>query len=625
MVTLKVQNVHQPDAATAHFTRESPTFMLALLSFLPIVVVAWLLVLRRWPASRAMPLAYGVTALLALVVWKVPITRVAAATLYGLVTAATLLYIVFGAILLLNTLDQSGALQRIRQAFTNLNPDRRIQAIMIAWLFGSFIEGAAGFGTPAAVCVPLLVGLGFPAMAAVVSGMIIQSTPVSFGALGTPLLVGVGGGLENDPAVTQFLAEAGNPTWHAFLSEIGLKVATLHMIAGTFVPLLMVCLLTLYFGANRSWLEGLRVWRFALFASLAMTIPYWLVARFLGPEFPSLLGGLVGLAIMSVAARRRWFIPPDEPPWEFPPRGEWPEQWVGTLQADTLDSARPPISFGMAWLPYLLVSILLVLTRLPALPLQSWLQARSISFSELLGTNISVTVEPLYLPGTVFVVVSLATFFLHRVPMAGCRVAISRSVRTLISASVALVFTVPMVRVFIHSDLGTAGYEKMPLVLADGMADLAGGVWPLLAPTVGGLGAFVAGSNTVSNMMFSLFQFGVGQRIGVDPTWIVALQAVGGAAGNMICVHNVVAACAVVGLLGQEGAIIRRTLFPFLYYASFPAFVGYAIVWFPGKGMASLIPLALWVVLAMLLVTWFYRQDRRARFPPEDPSGVADV
>src|SRR5690606_3259354 len=110
---------------------------------------------------------------------------------------------------LLNTLEQSGGLQRMRQAFTNLTLDRRIQAIIIAWLFGSFIEGSAGFGTPAAVAVPLLVGLGFPAMAAVVAGMLIQCTPVSFGALGTPILVGVRDGLQNDPAVAQYAAAAG--------------------------------------------------------------------------------------------------------------------------------------------------------------------------------------------------------------------------------------------------------------------------------------------------------------------------------------------------------------------------------------------------------------------------------
>ena len=164
--------------------------MLSLLATLPIVAVALLLVLLRWPARRAMPIAYLVTAALGLLVWQVPVRQVAAASINGLVVAATLLYIIFGAILLLNTLRQSGAIQAIRSGFTNVTPDRRIQVVIIAWLFGSFIEGAAGFGTPAAIAVPLLVGLGFPAMGAVMAGMIIQSTPVSFGAVGTPILSG---------------------------------------------------------------------------------------------------------------------------------------------------------------------------------------------------------------------------------------------------------------------------------------------------------------------------------------------------------------------------------------------------------------------------------------------------
>ena len=98
------------------------------------------------------------------------------------------------------------------------------------------------------------------------------------------------------------------------------------------------------------------------------------------------------------------------------------------------------------------------------------------------------------------------------------------------------------------------------------MASIAGGAWPAFSSFVGGIGAFVAGSNTISNMTFSLFQFEVAQRIGADPTWVVALQAVGGAAGNVICVHNVVAACAVVGLVGREGDVIRITVWVFLYY-----------------------------------------------------------
>ncbi len=150
--------------------------------------------------------------------------------------------------------------------------------------------------------------------------------------------------------------------------------------------------------------------------------------------------------------------------------------------------------------------------------------------------------------------------------------------KTMLSAGAALVFTVPMVQVFLNSNGGAAGYQQMPIELAEGVAALAGNAWPFFSTFIGGLGAFVAGSNTVSNMMFSLFQFGVGERIGADPTWIVALQAVGGAAGNTICVHNVVAASAVVGLVGREGEVIRKTLIVFIYYALLTGSVGYGII-----------------------------------------------
>ena len=196
--------------------------------------------------------------------------------------------------------------------------------------------------------------------------------------------------------------------------------------------------------------------------------------------------------------------------------------------------------------------------------------------------------RPLYLPGTVFVVVSLITFYLHRMPVTAFRQAWRTSARTLIAASTALVFTVPMVQVFINSGGGSAGYREMPLALAAGVEALAGSAWPIFAPFIGGIGAAVAGSNTMSNMMFSLFQFDVGLRIGVDPTWVVALQAVGGAAGNTICVHNVVAASAVVGLVGKEGVVIRKTLVVFTYYALLSGALGYAIVWSSRKGPVNL-------------------------------------
>ena len=584
---------------------------LSILSLLPIITVAIFLVVLRWPASRAMPLSYAVAIVMALAVWQVPGAQVAAASVNGLILAGRLLFIIFGAILLLNTLQESGALKTIREGFTGISPDRRVQVIIIAWLFGSFIEASAGFGTPAAVAVPLLVGMGFPGMAAVTAGMIIQSTPVSFGALGTPILVGVNTGLSGDPAIQQYAVQLGYAEWNDFLAFIGLKVAALHAVAGTLVPLILVSAMTRFFGKNRSLVEGLQIWKFALFAALAMTIPYLAAAYFLGPEFPALAGSVIGLAIVVSAARKGFLIPAPENAWDFDQKDNWPAQWTGSIHPRDVTHHSGGMRMSRAWLPYAIVALLLLITRLPALPFGSWLQSVTISWPNIFGTGISASEQPLYLPGTIFIVASLAAWWLHQIPPASYKTSWTTSLRVTAAASVALIFTVPMVQVFINSDGGAAGYERMPIALADGVASLVGSAWPIFAPFIGGIGAAVAGSNTVSNMMFSAFQFDMGQRIAVDPTWVVALQAVGGAAGNMICVHNVVAASAVVGLLGREGAVIRLTLVPFVYYALLPGSLGYLIVWYSQTGPLNIGS----VLVALIAATALYMIIRGARAP----------
>ncbi len=563
------------------------TEILAVLALLPILTVAVFLVILRWPASRAMPLSYAVSAVLALTVWQVPAIQVIAASINGLSVAFTLLYIIFGAILLLNTLQESGAIKTIRQGFTDISPDRRVQVIIIAWLFGAFIEGSAGFGTPAAVAVPLLVGLGFPGMAAVTAGMIIQSTPVSFGAAGTPILVGINAGLSADPSIAEYAARIGYTEWTDFLAFIGLKVAILHTITGTLIPLILVSFMTRFFGKDKSLADGLKIWPFAIFAALAMTVPYLTAAYFLGPEFPSLVGSVVGLIIVVSSARAGFLMPKSNEIWEFDDRDNWPAQWSGTVELKDFSRQSGSMNLIKAWFPYVIVAVLLLASRVVD-PLRTFLQSCTITWNSMLGSTINMNaVQPLYLPGTLFIVASLTTLVLHKIPIKHYTKAWSTSLKVSAAASMALVFTVPMVQVFLNSTGGAAGYERMPIVLADGVAGLVGNAWPIFSTFIGGIGAAVAGSNTVSNMMFSLFQFDVGQRIAVDPTWIVALQAVGGAAGNMICVHNVVAASAVVGLLGREGSIIRLTLIPFVYYALLSGSIGYSIVSFSQKGILN--------------------------------------
>ncbi|MCA9031352.1 MAG: L-lactate permease, partial [Planctomycetaceae bacterium] len=372
----------------------------ALLATLPIVVVGFLLVGLRWPASRAMPLSYVTAVLLALFIWKVPAWNVLAASTKGLIDAAGLLYIIFGAILLLNTLHESGGLQVIRKSFLSVSPDRRVQVIIIAWLFGSFIEGSAGFGTPAAVAVPLLVGIGFPPLAAVVSGMLIQSTPVSFGAIGTPILIGVNTGLGSDAIKEDLLARGMD--LETAIQIVGFRVACLHALIGTLIPLIVITAQTRFFGRNKSWREGLVMWPFALFAALSMTVPYVLVARFLGPEFPSLFGGLIGLATVVTAARNGWFMPKGEP-WDFAPESEWPEDWKATTAVhspDKLETHANPPSLAMAWLPYVMVAALFVITRLSVLPIGGWLkQVDLVKSTDFMGAGLKVHFQPLYLPG----------------------------------------------------------------------------------------------------------------------------------------------------------------------------------------------------------------------------------
>lgn len=538
--------------------------LLPLLAFAPLVLAAILLVGLNWPAKRAMPVVFLVTAIIALTAWEMSFNRVLASTLQGLILTGSILWIIFGAILLLNTLKHSGAITAIRGGFSNISPDRRVQVIIVAWLFGCFIEGASGFGTPAAVAAPLLVALGFPALGAVMVGMMIQSTPVSFGAVGTPIVVGVTAGLDK-AGITETLVANGSD-WETFYRLITSEVAITHAIIGVVMPLFMVMMLTRFFGRNRSWKEGLAVAPFALFAGIAFVVPYAAAGVFLGPEFPSMIGALVGLMIVVPAAKAGFLLPKTQ--WDFADAKEWPVEWMGNIEIklDNL-TAKAPMSMTLAWIPYLLLAGLLVLSRTHDGVKAFFSQNLVLGWSNILGeTGVSGSIQFLYLPGGIMVMVVLATFLLHRMKFGELKAAIGESSKTLIGAGFVLLFTIPMVRILINSGVNMADLPSMPRAMAELVAGSVGDVYPFFAATVGGLGALIAGSNTVSNLMMAQFQFDTAQLIGVSSAMLIASQAVGAAAGNMIAIHNIVAASATVGLLGREGQTIRMTIIPTVYY-----------------------------------------------------------
>lgn len=542
--------------------------LLALFAALPLISAGVLLVGLRMPARRAMPIVYVITALVAYFVWDVSGSRILASTYQGVLITIAVLWIIFGAILLLNTLKHSGAIKAIRSGFNGVSPDRRVQIIIIAWLFGSFIEGASGFGTPAAIAAPLMVAIGFPAAAAVMIGMMIQSTPVSFGAVGTPILIGVNKGL-NAESIGNTLTQLGS-SWDVYLQAITSSTAIVHGITGTLIPLFMIIMTTRFFGKNKSWTEGLNILPFAIFGGVAFTIPYALTGIFLGAEFPSIIGALIGMPIVVLAAKNNFLLP--KTTWDFAPKEEWPLHWVSKLEMN-MDSLTEKVDMSLtrAWVPYVLVAIILVISRVSD-GVKGFLTSVVIPVPTIEG--LSYGIMPLYLPGGILAFVVLITFFLHRMTIKDMSAALGESSKVMLGAGFVLMFTIPLVRILINSGVNGADLASMPVVMADWVAASVGDIYPLFSPAVGALGAFIAGSNTVSNMMLSQFQFGVAEALGVSTAFMVALQAVGAAAGNMIAIHNVVAASATVGLLGQEGETLRKTVIPTIYYCVVAGILG---------------------------------------------------
>jgi lactate permease len=549
-----------------------PNGILAAFAVLPILVALFLMIGLRKPATLAMPVAWLTTVTIALPIWQTPPLYLAALTLQGFVVAINLLIIVFGAIVLLYTLKYSGGMETIQAGFHRLSPDPRVQLVIIAFLFGAFIEGAAGFGTPAALAAPLLMLLGFPPLAAALICLICNTVPVPFAAVGTPIFLG----LEYlQPLVGEALAAGGSSLPYtdgtSFNHLVGRWVAVIHIPMIMLLPLFLCGFLTRHFSPQRRWREGFGAWRFCLFASVSFLIPYLLLAWYFGPEFPSLIGSLVALTVVVTAAKVGLFLPQQH--FAFAPASDWPAHWTGIAPSQTSQLPVERMSQLRAWSPYVLIGLILVFTRLPAFGLKDLLSAQSIAFPDILGFSaVDAAIPYLYLPGIMpFTVVALLTVWLHSMKLEHAVHAWRDSCKAIKNPTIALLFAVAIVSIFrgtgiVDHALNPHGYPSMPIAMAQAIAGLVGAAWPVAAPFVGGVGSFITGSNTVSNLLFAEFQWGVATQLGFREDIIIAAQVVGGAMGNMICIHNIVAVAAVVGLFGMEGIVLRKNALPFLLY-----------------------------------------------------------
>ncbi|SNZ12183.1 lactate permease [Natronoarchaeum philippinense] len=550
---------------------------MALAALSPLAVVAALLVGALWPATRAMPVAWATAAIVGFVAWNMPVEWVLAASISGVLTAIEILWIVFGALALLYTLMRAGAVDRINAGFVAISEDRRVQVVLVGFFLATFLEGVAGFGTPAAVVAPLLLALGFPPLAAVVAALVGHAIATTFGAVGVPVRPGVEeplGALESLSS-----AEAIDVTLQAA------GAAALYQVAvGVFMPLVAVGMIVHFFGdpEERSLSAILEVVPLCLFAGIAFVVPFALTALFVGPELPSIVGAMVGAAVV-VAVLRAGYLHPDEE-WTFRTREHWPDHWIGSIEpgsngtssssdaTDGLSDDAPAASMSLAraWTPYVLLVVLLIATRdfTPIGVALTELSALAPAWDAILGTDIGGEVRWAYVPGTWLALSALAAIPLFGMDRGQVESAWREAGQKLVSPAVALVFVIAMVGIMTESGAApnAPSGDSMMIVLADATASVVGDVYPAVATVVGVLGTFITGSITVSNLTFSQLQYDVAVQLGLPTHHILAAQMVGAAIGNVLAIHNVIAALATVGLVGQEGRVVRLNLFPVLYY-----------------------------------------------------------
>lgn len=535
--------------------------MYALIAFIPIIVTVVLMVAFNWPAKRALPLAWILACVIAFAVWKMNIHDMAAYTITGFLSAFETLVIIFGAILIMNTLKRSGAMSAINGMFKGVTKDARILAIIIGWVFGAFIEGAAGFGTPAALAAPLLISVGFPPLAAAIVALICNSTPVCYGAVGTPTNTAFA-------TVKDAVAAGGaDPdTWKMALT----KWSAISMAVGAFfIVFVAVCMLVKLFGKNKSFKDALPCIPFIIFTVAVFDIIYLLIATFIGPELVSLVAAVITLFV-SIGAAKAGFLQPKET-WTFAPEETWDRSWLSTTEVPEPKVSDMPLL--KAFTPYIIIIAILVATRVCQNVGMGWasaMKAFTIGTGKsgvILGLNWNWAI--LWNPGVIFIIVALLTIVIQGMKGSEVSGAWKDTGKQVSGAAIALLFGVAMVNIFRYTNVSSDVMDgSMLLIMARGLAALAGKAYVIVAPLIGVLGAFMSGSNTVSNTLFSSLQFETATILAMPQVFIVALQNNGGAIGNMVCVNNVVSACATTGTIGNEGKIIRTNIVPCIIYCA---------------------------------------------------------
>ncbi|MDR2016917.1 MAG: lactate permease LctP family transporter, partial [Burkholderiales bacterium] len=505
-----------------------------LVAALPILFFVVTLAVFRWRLHWAAAGTLLLAAVVAMMVYGMPVASVVAAVFYGFGYGLwPIVWIIFGVVFLYRLTVKSGQFEVVRASIASVTPDARLQMILIGFAFSAFLEGAAGYGTPVAITAALLVGLGFDPLRAAALCLIANTAPVAFGAMGTSITVA------------------------AQVSHTDLTALT--AIAGTLLPLFSLLTLGWVVVALAGWRGARDIWPALLVAGVSFAGTMMATALWIGPQLPAITAAFACMVSLVVLLRF------------------WQPAKVLYLREHTpiypAMIETPPLTarcIVRAWLPFGLLTLCVVVWGNKGF--QSWFASGGMLSETTLWLEVPFLHGVVYKTAPVVGSVELypAVFRFDILGAVGTGIFLS----TLLSAvclrwrptfvlgvfretCVSLwptVLTIGLVLAFAT----LSNYAGMSATLALALAE-SGKVYPLLAPVLGWFGVFLTGSDTSSNALFAPLQATVAHQIGVSDTLLVAGNMLGGAAGKMISLQSIAVACAAVGLMGREALVLRAT------------------------------------------------------------------
>lgn len=490
-----------------------------ILAILPFILFLFLLLWKKTPLIWVSLITLMCVLALAFFYWRVFPVYLISSLAKGFLVALDIFFIIFGAIFFLEIMRETKIIENIGYYLESVSKDLRVQVIFLAWFFENFLEGTAGFGTPSTVVAPLLVGLGINPINAVIIALLGNSASVVFGAAGTPIKVGFGS-----------LAGGSVPITAAMVNLVGILV-----------PVFMLLFLTM--GKKDRKREFFEALPFAIWAGIAFAAPS-ILAVFLGQEFPSILGSVIGLVFVLLTTKLGIFIPKIE-----------------NELVDTTKKANLPIVKVL--FPYTLLIVLLVAGK--------FLIGSS-------GVSIPLTIKHTFAyfnPGFAFIIAGIITISVFRIGVKIATQSAGVSLRRSIEPFLVIAFMSSIAQIMVNS---THNFSTLPSMVDFLAVHVKNVLLPLWAPVVGAFGSFLTGSATVSNLMFGNFLAVSAVDLGLGVDKILALAVVGGAAGNMIALADIIAAEAVVGLKNEERKVLKGVIVPCLIYVLLVGLVGLIII-----------------------------------------------